>query len=73
MTFLPQIVPLQTLPFEQSALVAQRSRHAPVVPQAYGSQGCCVPGAQAPVPSQRPASVAVMPVQVGATHCVPEA
>ena len=73
LTFLPQIVPLQTLPFEQSALVAQAARQVPVVPQVYGSQDSCVPGVHVPVPLQRPAWVAVMPVQVGAMHWVPEA
>jgi len=34
LTFLPQIVPLQTLPFEQSAFVVHAARHCPVVPQA---------------------------------------
>jgi hypothetical protein len=34
LTFLPQIVPLQTLPFEQSALVAHAVRQVPVVPHA---------------------------------------
>jgi hypothetical protein len=72
-TFLPQIVPLQTLPFEQSALVVHAARHCPFVPQVYGSHDSCVPGAQVPMPSQRPAWVAVMPVQVGAMHWVPEA
>jgi hypothetical protein len=33
-TFLPQIVPLQTLPPEQSALVAHAVRQVPAVPQA---------------------------------------
>jgi hypothetical protein len=33
-TFLPQIVPLQTLPFEQSALVAHAVLQEPVVPHA---------------------------------------
>jgi len=32
MTFLPQIVPLQTLPFEQSALVVHAVLQVPVVP-----------------------------------------
>jgi hypothetical protein len=32
MTFLPQIVPLQTLPFEQSALVVHAVLHVPAVP-----------------------------------------
>jgi hypothetical protein len=73
MTFLPQIVPLQTLPFEQSALVAHAALHVPVVPQVYGSQDSCIPGVQVPVPLQRPAWVAVMLVQVGLMHWVPEA
>lgn len=32
-----------------------------------------MPRAQLPVPSHFPGSVAVMPVQVGARHCVPAA
>jgi hypothetical protein len=73
LTFLPQIVPLQTLPPEQSALVAHEVRHAPAVPQEYGLHPCCVPGMHVPVPLQRPGRVAVTPVQAGDTHCVPEA
>jgi hypothetical protein len=34
LTFLPQIVPLQTLPFEQSALVVHAVRQIPAVPHA---------------------------------------
>jgi hypothetical protein len=34
LTFLPQIVPLQTLPFEQSLFVVHDARHWPFVPQA---------------------------------------
>jgi len=73
MTFLPQIVPLQTLPFEQSLLVAHAALHVPFVPQVYGLQDSCIPGVQVPMPSQRPACVAVIPVQVGLMHWVPEA
>ncbi len=73
LTFLPQIVPLQTLPFEQSALVVHAVRHAPVVPQAYGSQGCWTPRTHMPTPSQRPGSVAVPVAQLGAMHWVPDA
>jgi hypothetical protein len=73
LTFLPQIVPLQTLPFEQSAFVAHAVLQVPVVPQVYGSQDCCVPRTHTPAPSHFPGSVAVMPVQVGARHCVPAA
>src|SRR5262252_1838712 len=72
-TFLPQIVPLQTLPFEQSALVVQDVLQLPVVPQAYGSQPCCMPGVQVPVPLQRPGRVAVTPEQVGWMQVVPAA
>jgi hypothetical protein len=73
LTFLPQIVPLQTLPPEQSALVVQAVRHVPAVPQEYGSQPCCEPRTHMPAPSQRPGSVAVTPVQAGGMHCVPDA
>src|ERR1041385_1191718 len=73
LTFLPQIVPLQTLPFEQSALVVHDVLQLPVVPQAYGSQPCCMPGVQVPVPLQRPGRVAVTPVQVGWMQVVPDA
>ena len=34
LTFLPQIVPLQTLPFEQSAFVVHAVLHVPLVPHA---------------------------------------
>jgi hypothetical protein len=71
-TFLPQMVPLQTLPVVQSVLLAHEAPHCPLAPHLYGSQACCVPGVQVPDPSQRPASVAVEPEQVGATHTVPE-
>jgi hypothetical protein len=73
LTFLPQIVPLQTFPFEQSAVVVHDVRHAPVAPQPYGSQGCCTPRTHMPAPSQRPGRVAVPVAQVGAMHCVPDA
>jgi hypothetical protein len=71
-TFLPQMVPLQTLPVVQSLLVAQDEAHWPLAPHVYGSHCCCVPGAQVPAPSQRPAKVAVEPEHVGAMHTVPE-
>jgi hypothetical protein len=72
-TFLPQIVPLQTLPAVQSALVAHAAPQAPLVPHMYGAQVCCVPGLHVPTPSQRPASVAVAVEQLGATQTVPDA
>jgi hypothetical protein len=70
---LPQVVPLQTLAPLQLALTVQDVRHVPPVPHTYGSHDCWVPGTQAPAPSQRPASVAVEPEQLGATHPVPAA
>jgi hypothetical protein len=41
-TFLPQIVPLQTKPLAQSAFVAHFVRQE-VAPQTYGLQFCSVP------------------------------
>jgi len=70
---LPQLPPVQTLGATQSASAVHVARQVPVVPQVYGSQDSCIPGAQVPMPSQRPAWVAVMPVQVGEMHWVPEA
>jgi hypothetical protein len=73
LTRLAQIVPTHTLPPAQLVLAVHAVRHWPVVPHAYGSHACCVPGTHAPVPLQRPGRVAVAPEQVGATHTVPEA
>jgi hypothetical protein len=44
LTFFPQIVPLQTYPEAQSALVAQLVLQSPVVPQTYAPQEAAVPG-----------------------------
>jgi hypothetical protein len=71
-TFLPQMVPLQTLPVAHSLLVAHDVAHWPPAPHRYGSHACCVPAAHFPAPSQRPASVAVVPEQVGAMQTVPD-
>jgi hypothetical protein len=71
-TFLPQIVPLQTFPAVQSALVAHAARQVPVVAlHIYEPHGCCVPGVHTPAPSQRPARVAVAVEQLGGTQVVP--
>jgi hypothetical protein len=72
MAFLPQLPALQTLGLLQSALVVQVVLHAPV-PQANGSQLDVVAAWQVPVPLQVRAPVRVTPVQLAATHWVPEA
>jgi|SRR6516165_3886545 hypothetical protein len=73
LTFFEQMVPLQTFPVLQSPFTAHELLHCPLVPQAYGSHGTCMPGVHAPAPSQRPASVDVVPEQAGCTHWVPDA
>src|SRR6185369_13066517 len=70
--FLPQLPPLHTLPAVQSLEPVQLARQLPV-PHMYGEQDCVVPDEQLPAPSQRPASVAVDPVQVGAAQTFPGA
>jgi hypothetical protein len=65
--------PVHTFAPLQSAFVEHVVRHWPVVPHTYGSHGCCTPAVQTPAPSQRPASVATEPAQVGAMHVVPAA
>jgi hypothetical protein len=73
LTFLPQIVPLQTNPAAQSAVVAQLVLQSPVVPQMYGEQADSPPATQVPLPSQRPPDVSVPAEQVSAPQTVPEA
>jgi hypothetical protein len=51
-TFLPQMPPLQTLPGEQSALVLQLTRQAPLVPHMYSLQAIVAAALQVPAPSQ---------------------
>jgi hypothetical protein len=67
----PQLIAVHTLPVVQSALVLQVVRQLPPVPHTNGLQVCMVPAPHVPAPSQRPASVAVEPVQVGMMHWVP--
>jgi len=66
----PQLVPVQTLPPEQSALVAHMVRQL-VAPQTYGRHVWLVPGTQLPPPSQRAAGVSVEPLQVWLPQVVP--
>jgi hypothetical protein len=68
--FFPQLMAVQTFPVVHSADVAQVPRHPPVPPQRYGAQVCVVPIPHMPVPSQRPESVWVDPVQLGDRHTV---
>src|SRR5215831_6338717 len=70
--FLPQLCAVQTLPTVQSLPVAQVARQL-VPPHTYGAQDWVAPAAQFPAPSQRPASVAVDPVQVGEAQAKPGA
>ena len=72
LTFLPQMVPLQTNPAAQSAVVAQLVLQSPVVPQTYGEHDDSPPATQVPLPSQRPPAVSVPAVHVLAPQEVPE-
>jgi hypothetical protein len=65
--------PVHTFAPLQSALVEHDVRHWPFAPHMYGSHGCWTPAVQTPAPSQRPASVATEPAQLGATQVVPAA
>ena len=65
------MVPLQTLPAAQSALVAHFVRQA-LAPQTYGLQFCSVPIWQTPIPLHLPAMVAVPAVHEFAPHTVLE-
>jgi hypothetical protein len=73
----PQAPALQTLPGEQSALVAQTETHAVPVSalQANGTQDCVEAALQTPAPSQVRADVAVTPPvgQEAPAHWVPAA
>ncbi len=71
-TFLPQIVPLQTLPDEQSALVLQLTRQVPAVPHMYSLHETGLAAAQVPAPSQRAAPAPIEPptAQVGSWQIV---
>src|SRR5665811_1116501 len=51
MTFLPQMVPLQTLPTVQSVLSRQLTRQVPVAPHMYSLQVSEPPVAHVPAPS----------------------
>jgi hypothetical protein len=50
----------------------QLVRHAPT-PHAYGAHDVVAGPTQVPVPLHVAAGASVLPVHVGATHCVPEA
>jgi hypothetical protein len=63
---------LQTFPAEQSAFELQVAVQL-VPPQMYGWQDWVMPGLQLPMPSQRPASVTVEPVQVWVVQALPGA
>ena len=71
-TFLPQIVPLQTLPAEQSALLLQLTRQVPAEPHTYSLHETGLAAAQTPAPSQCAAAVPVAPPagQVGSWQTV---
>jgi hypothetical protein len=71
LTFLPQMVPLQTKPAAQSAVVPQLVLQSPFVPQMYGEQADSPPATQVPLPSQRPPAVSVPAVQTSAPQEVP--
>lgn len=65
--------PVHTFAPLQSALVEHDVRHWPFVLHTYGSHGCWTPAVQTPAPSQRPASVATEPAQLGAMQVIPAA
>jgi hypothetical protein len=67
----PQVVPMQTLGETQSAVVAQVVLHA-VGPQMYGLHIAVVAVPQVPVPLHVRDDVAVVTLQLGAAHWVPE-
>jgi len=70
--FLPQMVPLQTNPVAQSALVAQLVLHA-LVPQTYGLHAFSAPAAHVPVPLHLPASISAPFIHMVMPHVVPDA
>jgi hypothetical protein len=70
LTFLLQIVPMQTNPVAQSALVAHFVRHV-AAPQTYGLQFWRLPAPQMPVPSHLPPSIAAPAVQEFVPQTVP--
>jgi len=63
---------MQTFGLLQSALLAHVVLHA-VAPQTYGVQLLLVAAWQVPAPLHVRADVPVVPLQLGATHWVPEA
>jgi hypothetical protein len=65
-------VPVHTFGDAQSELEAHVVLHA-AAPQMYGVQGVVVPAWQVPAPLQVRAELAVVPVQLAAAHCVPDA
>jgi hypothetical protein len=69
--FLPQLIAVHTAGLTQAVPSVQVIRHAPPVPQRYGSHICDGPGAHTPAPSQLPAVTCVDPVQVGGLQIVP--
>jgi hypothetical protein len=73
--FLPQLVPVQTLPVVQSALVAQvvLQRAGVTVSQRNGAHEVLAGAWQAPLPLQVAAAVNAEPAQVAGWHCVPAA
>jgi hypothetical protein len=70
--FLPQMVPLQTKPAAQSALVAQLVLHAVVPLQTYGLHEVSAPAAHIPVPLQRPAAISAPFAHIVVPHTVPD-
>jgi hypothetical protein len=70
--FLPQMVPLQTNPVAQSALVAQLVLHA-LVPQTYGLHALRAPAAHIPVPLHLPASISAPFMHIVMPQVVPDA
>jgi hypothetical protein len=69
---LPQLPALHTLPAEQSALLVHAARQLPAL-HVNGTQDSEAPGAHVPMPSQRPPSASVDPLQIWLLQAVPGA
>jgi hypothetical protein len=69
--FLPQLPPTQVLGAMQSASVVHVVRHWPLVSHWNGAQVVLLAPMHAPMPSQRPADISMVPEQPGFWQTVP--
>jgi hypothetical protein len=69
--FLPQLPATQKLPVVQSLSLAHVVLHCPADPHMNGMQDWLAGAAQAPLPSQRPAKVRVVPVHPAVWQAMP--